>query len=132
MAKTELPTTSVNQDMLEESFERQRQFMDELVVNDRLPKYPVDITTKPGQRLIKETIFNLAEELFEASYTLKNRMHRLTDARDLDVDHYREEIGDAFAYFLEVCILSGITPDDLYKEYCRKNAIVTERLRKGY
>jgi hypothetical protein len=127
MAKNELFT-----DMLEEVFERQRKFMDELVMNDRLPEYPVDIRTKQGQRLIKETIFNMAEELFEASYTLKNRMHRLTDARDLDIDHYREELGDALAYFVEVCILSGITPIELYGEYCRKNQIVLDRIKEGY
>jgi hypothetical protein len=121
-----------DKDRLEDVFERQTEFMELLRQNDRIPEWPVDMTSKPGQRLIKETIFNMCEELFEASFTLKNRMHRLTDARLVDIDHYREELGDAFAFFLEVCILSGVTPQDLYDEYVRKNAVVKERLQRGY
>jgi hypothetical protein len=119
-------------DMLYDVFKRQEEFMELLRVNDKLPEWPVDLTTKPGQRLIKETVFNLSDELHEATATLKNKMHRLTDDRTLDVAHYREELGDAFAFFLEVCLLSGISANDLYEEYCRKNAIVRERLQKGY
>lgn len=100
--------------------------------HDRLPEFPVDLTTKIGQRLVKETAFNLLEELFEASYTLKNRMHRLTDATEVDMPHFKEEIGDTFAYFLEICILCGFSAEDLYEEYCRKNAVVKKRLEGGY
>lgn len=119
-------------DMFEDIFERQKRFMEELRTDDKLPEYPVDLTTKPGQRLIKETIFNMIEELAEASFTLKNRMHRVTDVRVLDIAHYKEELGDAFAYLIEVCILSGFTPQEIYEEYKRKNAVVSERLKNGY
>lgn len=119
-------------DRLDDIFERQKLFMEELRLNEKLPEWPVDLTTKPGQRLIKETIFNLCEELFEASFTLKNRMHRLTDDRALDLDHFKEELGDALAYFVEVCILSGIDSKELFEEYKRKNKIVFDRIRNGY
>lgn|SRR5574337_234923 len=119
-------------DQLEKAFSLQREFMDMLVENDKLPEYPVDLTTKPGQRLIKETVWNMVEELAEASFTLKNRMHKLSDDTALDFPHYLEELGDAFAYFIEICHLSGITADRLYEEYARKNWVVRERLRNGY
>lgn len=119
-------------DMLEDIFEKQTRFMEELREHDRLPEWPIDLTSKSGQRLIKETIFNTIEELSEASFTLKNRTHRLTDVRALDIGHYREELGDAFAYLIEICLLSGISPHELYEEYCRKNKIVSERLKGGY
>jgi hypothetical protein len=106
--------------------------MELLKDNEKMPEWPIDITSKPGQRLIKETLFNMIEELAEASFTLKNRMHRLTDARVLDVEHYKEELGDALAFFMEACILSGISPQDLYNEYCRKNEVVVNRLKNGY
>lgn len=119
-------------DRLEDIFKRQEAFMEELRSADRLPEWPVDLTTKPGQRLIKETIYNSIEELMEASFTLKNKMHRLTDVRSLDIDHYKEELGDALAFFVEICIFSGIDANELHKEYCRKNSEVFERIRKGY
>lgn len=119
-------------DKLEKMFLKQREFVDMLVEYDKFPEYPVDLTTKPGQRLAKEVTFNLCEELFEASFTLKNRQHKLSDDTELDFDHYREELGDAFAYFIELCLVSGITADDLYAEYDRKNAIVKKRLIDGY
>lgn len=119
-------------DKLEKAFSLQREFMDLLVENDKLPEYPVDLTTKPGQRLIKETVWNMVEELAEASFTLKNRMHKLSDDSQLDFPHYLEELGDAFAFFMEVCLLSGITAEQLYDEFRRKNQTVRERLRNGY
>lgn len=120
------------QDKLEEMFKNQTAFMEELKNNDRLPEWPVDLQTKPGQRLIKEMIFNTIEELAEASFTLKNKMHKISDDRALDLDHYKEELGDALAYFIEICVLSGIDAKELYEEHKRKNSIVSERLRSGY
>lgn len=119
-------------DGLEDIFRRQEVTMQELRLRDKCPEWPLDITTKPAQRLLKEHIFNACEELFEASYTLKNKAHRQTDVRVIDRAHYVEELGDALAFFLEVCILSGITPEELYGEFCRKNAIVVKRIQDGY
>lgn len=119
-------------DSLYEIFDRQREFMGELVEHDRLPEFPVDLTTKPGQRIVKEMIWNLVEEMAEASFVLKNRQHKITDDRTLDFAHFLEELGDAFAFFVEVCILSGIGPTELFAEYCRKNETVRQRLRDGY
>ena len=119
-------------DKLDQCFVLQRSFMDLLVEHDKFPEYPVDLTSKNGQRFVKECIFNLVEELMEASFTLKNRQHKLSDDRELDFEHYREEIGDAFAYFIEVCHLSGISAQQLFDEYRRKNLIVRQRLEQGY
>lgn len=119
-------------DMLVDAFWRQFEFMEMLRDRDLMPEFPVDITSKLGQRIIKETIFNMFEEAFEASYTLKNRAHRVTDDRQIDQAHYREEIVDAFSFFMEVCLLSGITPQELYEGFKKKNKFVKERLLGGY
>lgn len=119
-------------DKLDKVFSLQREFMDMLVEHDKFPEYPVDLTTKPGQRFFKETAFNMIEELMEASFTLKNRMHKLSDDTEVDFAHFREEIGDAFAYFIELVIIAGLGPEDLYEEYHRKNLIVRKRLQEGY
>ena len=44
----------LNEDMLFDMFERQKKFMEMLVANDKCPEFPIDITSKSGQRLIKE------------------------------------------------------------------------------
>lgn len=118
--------------MLNKIFMKQSEFMTMLVEHDKFPVYPVDLTTKSGQRFVKECVWNLVEELAEASFTLKNRQHKISDDNELDVAHYREELGDAFAYFIEICLLSGLTAEDLYNEYSRKNTIVKQRLANGY
>lgn len=119
-------------DKLDDIFSRQTEFMELLRQNDRLPEWPLDLTSKPGQRLIREVILNLIEELMEAVFTLRNKMHRMTDVRVFDEEHYREELSDALAFFVEVCVMSGIAPDELHAEYARKNAVVRERLLRGY
>lgn len=119
-------------DRLQKSFFLQRQFMDMLREHDKFPEYPVDLTTKNGQRLCKEVIWNCVEELAEASFTLKNRQHKLSDDCELDREHYLEELGDAFAYLMELLMLSGFDETDLYQEFVRKNAIVRKRLEDGY
>jgi hypothetical protein len=119
-------------DMLCDMFDRQTGFMNLLKDHDRLTEWPVDLTTKMGQRLIKEYIFSTIEELAEASFTLKNRTHKLTDDRELDFDHFKEELIDAMSFLMEVWILSGLDYTQFYDEYIRKNNIVVERLNKGY
>lgn len=117
---------------LQEIFDRQRSTMEALRQADRLPEYPVDLTTKPGQRQVKELMLNMIEELMEASFTLKNRVHRISDDRSVDLDHFKEELGDALAYFVEICIFAGISSDELFKEYCRKQELVLKRIEDGY
>lgn len=119
-------------DRLDKAFVLQNEFMQLLLEHDRMPEYPIDLTTKPGQRFIRECAFNCIAELMEATVTLKNKMHRLTDDTEIDFPHYKEELGDAFAFFIEICILSGINATELYDEYARKNFIVRKRLEDGY
>lgn len=119
-------------DRLEEIFSRQRALMEKLIQADKLPEHPIDITSKHGQRQIKELIFAMIEEMAEASFILKNRQHRFTDHTDVDFGHFKEELADALAYFVEICVFAGIGPDELFAEYCAKNAVVQKRVAEGY
>ena len=119
-------------DRLEEVFNRQVELMKLLKDGDKLPEWPIDLTSKYGQRLIKELIWALVEEMAEASFILKNRSHRFTDHTDVDFAHFKEELADAFSYFMEICVYAGIEADELYEEYCRKNHVVKKRVQDGY
>jgi len=119
-------------DRLELMFLAQRDLMDKFIEADKLPNYPIDITSKHGQRQIKELTWAMVEEMAEASYILKNRSHRFTDHTDVDFAHFKEELADALAYFLEICVFANISPQELYDEYCKKNTIVKGRVEEGY
>lgn len=119
-------------DRLNDMFERQEEFMELLEKNDKLPPWPIDLTTKQGQRMAREIIQCLVEEIYEASFTLKNKMHRITDVDSFDAEHYKEELGDALAFFIELCIMSGISSTDLHEQFCKKNAEVKQRFEDGY
>ena len=122
----------MSSDKLDRAFVLQRGFMDLLVEHDKFPEYPVDLSTKNGQRFIKECVWNMVEELAEASFTLKNRQHKLSDDTDVDFAHYLEELGDAFAFFIEICLLSGISSQTLFEQFQVKSGVVRKRLEEGY
>lgn len=127
-----LDAVSSAPDRLADMFKRQETFMQMLKDADKLPEWPIDIQSKFGQRMLKEINGELVGELYEAMYILKNKAHRFTDHQDVDFGHFREELGDALAYFMELCIMSGISADEIYEEYCRKNAFVKKRAQEGY
>ena len=45
---------------------------------------------------------------------------------------FLEEVVDAFNYFLSVLVLTGVSADELYDAYCRKDEIIHNRLKEGY
>lgn len=113
-------------------FRLQEENMRVLESRDVLPSWPIDLTTKQGQRMIKEIINDCHGELWEATYTLKNKLHKQEDDRSFDRDHYKEELMDALAYLIETCILSGFSGDEMYEEFKRKNKVVRKRFEDGY
>jgi hypothetical protein len=98
-----------------------------------LQNWPVDITTKDGQQAVRDTVLKGVEEMFEALAHLKNhKAHRLTEVKDFDQDAFLEEYVDAFNFFLAVPIMLGISADDLFEAYLKKDKIINERIVKGY
>lgn len=120
-------------DRLKEMFDQQDAFMRLLQEKRTFPEYPVDITSKDGQRVIKEYSHECMHELFEAIHMLRNsKSHRATDVREFDREKYIEELVDAMHYFLEVCILSGVTAEELHEAYISKGDTNTSRIVNGY
>ena len=73
------------------------------------------------------------EEMFEAVQHLKNwKPHRKTEITEFDRDEFLEEIVDAFNYFFSLLVLTGVSADDLYDAYVKKDSIIHDRLRTGY
>lgn len=94
---------------------------------------PVDLSSKDGQRQIRDLALRGVEEVFEALGLLRNtKVHRATEIPDFDREHFLEEWVDAFNFFFSVLIKAGYTPQELFDMYAKKDAIIHERLRNGY
>ncbi len=118
---------------LEKMFEQQKEFMELLQSRRNFPRFPVDMTTKLGQKFLKGITHECMHELFEANQILKNsKDHRATSVEDFDKDSYVEELSDALHYFFEIAILSGISIDELYHAYMEKGKINVDRIEGGY
>lgn len=99
----------------------------------KFPEFPVDLTTKDGQRTVKQYSYECADELHEARQLLKNsKPHRATEISEIDMDEYKSELVDALHYFFEIVILSGISADELYEAYMKKGEKNTNRIKNGY
>ena len=64
---------------------------------------------------------------------LKNaKSHRQTEISDFDRAAFKEEMVDAFNYFISLLIIMGVTPDELIKAYISKDSIIHDRIKSKY
>lgn len=98
-----------------------------------IPQFPLDISTKVGQRQCRDTGLKAVEEFFEALALLRGwKPHRKTEIPEFDREGFLEEYVDSLHYQLEMLLMLGVTPDELVAAYERKNTIVHERIDSGY
>lgn len=120
-------------DKLESMFADQHEYMQMLREHRSFPDYPVDLTSKDGQKLVKSISYECADELCEARQLLKNsKSHRAADIRTFDRDDYIEELTDALHYMIEIALVSGISVEELYAAYMKKGKINKQRIVSGY
>ena len=122
-------------DKLDEMFRLRRSFMESMkeLKPGIYPDWPVDISEKESQQLLRDTALKGVEEMFEALGHLKNwKPHRATEITEFDRDEFLEEIVDAFNYFFSILVLTGVTSDELFNTYVKKDDIIHKRLQTGY
>jgi dUTPase. len=118
---------------IDELFAEQESFMYLLQQKRNFPAFPVDLKTKEGQRVVKDIGNDCIHELFEAVHLLTDaKQHRQTIVGGFDKDAFLEELVDALHYLIEICIMIGVTPRELYKAYENKGKINENRIRNGY
>jgi len=125
-------------DMLLSIFDRQRKLQEEYheiqmkeLSHFEPDKTPVDINSHLGQDQIRQRFFWTIIELGEAVDCLKNKPWKQSMV-ETDVDHFREEVADALHFFIEGCILAGITASELFSSYMRKSEVNKFRQRSKY
>ncbi len=126
---------SSSADKLDQMFELREEFMQLLCqrFEGYYPEWPVDLSAKQSQTLVRDVTLRGVEEMFEALQELKNaKPHRQTDMPHLDREAFLEEIVDAMKYFFTTLKLVGVTPQELHEAYVKKHHKICRRLNDGY
>lgn len=121
-------------DSLHEMFHLREEFMNALNESSGIyPSWPLDVTKKESQQVLRESVLRGVEEIFEALQELKNsKPHRKTEITQFNKSAFIEENVDALNYFFTALILVGVTPDDLLESYKEKHRVIMKRLEDGY
>lgn len=120
-------------DSLIQMWDQQERFMKLLQKERGFPEFPTDITSKKGQKFLKDITHHVMDELFEAGQHLKNsKSHRATLIPEIDRAAYVEELVDALHLFFELCIAAGVSVDELKEAYLKKGEVNFNRIRNGY
>ena len=95
--------------------------------------FPVDLTSKVGQKAVKTAIQESVVEMIEALGELRNaKDHRATDIPEINDDAFLEEMCDALHYMIEALILAGVPRERLVAAYLAKGEKNTTRILGGY
>lgn len=122
-------------DRLADMFAMQEAFMHRLrQTQPGFPQdWPLDLSVKENQIEIRDLAFNSMGELFEVIQELKNsKKHRKTDDKEFNRDKFCEECVDAYKFFLEILIFAGISADEFFEMYKKKDAVINARIDEGY
>lgn len=116
-------------DKLNRIFQLQRLLIEDLVRVDDV-HWPVDLSTREGQKLCREVVLRSTEELHEALQHLKQwKQHKHIDNHEFDHDAFLEEIVDSLHYIFELLIFVDIGAEQLYQAYRQKHLINMDRVR---
>lgn len=99
-------------------FTLQKVLIDHYMGIEDLPKYPINLNTKPAQILIKDFAGRVIEELgegFESYQTMLDMFHNGLDDTLLipHLQNFNEEMSDVLHFWLELMIFSGYEWDKL-------------------
>lgn len=91
-----------------------------------------NLHTKSGNHFIVEMINAAIHELSEAVQTMKNWKSWKQTEVPSDVDHFKEEMIDSLHFFVEALLLCGVTADEVYDLYFKKNKVNQFRQESNY
>jgi hypothetical protein len=123
-------------DMLVALFERQKALEDKYypieASNGALcPPLPLDLDTFQGQERMRSVIHRIAAEIYEADNCLRNKAWKSTHV-PTDKEHFWEEMIDGLHFYLQAFIEGGISAEDVFNLYTKKNKVNQFRQRSNY
>lgn len=125
-------------DLLATMFSQQRQHMgayngilDEKGITPLSEDELGELTNERVHRAAREFASYTVEELYEAINHLKGKpWKRSFNAPDREA--LLEEIADAWHFFIELHIILGISPSDIFMAYFKKTLVNKQRQQSGY
>lgn len=90
-----------------------------------------ELDNRQVQARIHELFGYLVRELSEAMQELRLKPWKRTEI-PTDYLAFVNEMGDAFHFFVELCITAGMTSDDLHRAYFRMHNKNNERIAGTY
>lgn len=120
-------------DILETMFAQQLRHMQAYseIGHTTQPEHWGNLDSRITQASIREFASYTVEELYEAINYLKNKPWKQSD-KPTDINAFREELADMWHFLIELHIIAGLSPLDIFKEYFRKAFINTGRIQAGY
>ena len=126
-------------DKLEFIFKTQKELLDKYLVIEgkngiglgMVKSVPVNLHDKIGQYVIKDYAWRITEELGEAMNCLKNKPWKATHMQTDEV-HFKEELIDAFHFFVELLLVAGVEDKDLVDYYHKKSEVNKFRQASNY
>lgn len=106
----------INHDSFNQMYKLQMVLIDHYVKIEGLPKPPVDLNTRAGQKVIRDFSNRIIEELSEAYedllLALKYISQNSLDEAKIHIGRFNVEIADVMHFILELIIFSGLTEKD--------------------
>jgi dimeric dUTPase (all-alpha-NTP-PPase superfamily) len=91
----------------------------------------ININSVPDQEHLRITGMRVIQELCEALECLRNKPWK-TSHVITDEEHLKEELADALHFFIELCIDVGMSAEDLFTYYAKKNDVNHWRIDTKY
>lgn len=121
-------------DILSTMFEQQRKHMlayDDLQNTHTRTAHGYGLEDRKVQANVREFAGYHIEELYEAINHLKNKPWKQTD-KMVNRDEFLEELADAWHFFIEMHIIAGVSPVEVFTAYFAKTLVNNERRASGY
>ncbi len=99
-------------------YEAQKRLLKHYIVIEPLPEYPVDLSAKINQKLMRDFFFRTIEELVEAYDEVCNTLNKESDNNSVEASQAGAnlllELADVHHFIMEILIYSGLEPEMLH------------------
>lgn len=91
---------------------------------------PLELMEEDRIEFIRWNVLALEDELHEA--LAETGWKPWATSRHINTDKFHGELVDAFHFFMNLCLVSGLTADQLLERYFEKRSINAKRQARGY